>query len=131
MGGYTITNLKAVENSAERHGLAPDVEARFARRPLEAEMSGLSYQRLAPGVRQSFGHRHREQEETYVVVAGSGRVKLGDEMVQLGRWDAVRVAPGTMRSFEAGPDGIEFVAFGAHPRGDDSEVVPGWWSDRG
>ena len=58
-------------------------------------------------------------------------MKLDDEVVELGRWDAVRVAPGTIRSFEAGPDGIEFLAFGAHARGDDSEVVPDWWTDRG
>jgi mannose-6-phosphate isomerase-like protein (cupin superfamily) len=127
--GYTIRNLKSVEDSAVTHGLAPDVEARFARRALESERSGLSYQRLAPNVRQAFGHRHREQEETYVVVGGSGRVKLEDDVVEVAPWDAVRVAPQTTRCFEAGPDGMEFLAFGAHPSADDSEVLPGWWLD--
>ncbi len=80
-------------------------------------------------MRQAFGHRHREQEETYVVVGGSGRVKLEDDVVELAPWDAVRVAPQTMRCFEAGPDGMEFLAFGAHTSADDVEMVPGWWPE--
>ncbi len=131
MPRYTVRNLKEIEDSAVAYGLAPDLEARFAREPLEAERSGVSYQRLAPNVRQAFGHRHREQEETYVVVGGGGRVKLEDDVVALRRWDALRVAPGTMRCFEAGPDGIEILAFGAHggSGSGDAETEPGWWSD--
>jgi mannose-6-phosphate isomerase-like protein (cupin superfamily) len=128
MAGYEVANLKDVEDSAVAFGLSPDVEARFARGALAAEGSGLSYQRLAPGVRQSFGHRHAEQEETYVVLSGAGRVKLGDEVVELGPWDALRVSPEVVRSFEAGPDGIELLAFGAGPAGD-AETLPGWWAD--
>jgi mannose-6-phosphate isomerase-like protein (cupin superfamily) len=128
MAGYEVANLKDVEDSAVAFGLSPDVEARFARGVLAAEGSGLSYQRLAPGVRQSFGHRHAEQEETYVVLSGTGRVKLGDEVVELGPWDALRVAPEVARCFEAGPDGIELLAFGAGPAGD-AETLPGWWAD--
>ncbi len=88
MAGYTVVNLKQVEDSAPRFGLAPSLEARFARDALALERSGLGYQRLAPNFRTPFGHSHREQEEVYVVVGGSGRAKLGDEVVELGSWDA-------------------------------------------
>lgn len=130
MAGHTVRNLKELEDSAERFGLSPDLEARFARDALECEQSGLSYQRLAPDFRQPFGHRHKRQEETYVVVGGGGRVKLDDDIVELRRWDAVRVAPGTARQFEAGPDGLEYIVFGAPRVGrDDVETLEGWWSE--
>jgi mannose-6-phosphate isomerase-like protein (cupin superfamily) len=126
VSGYSIANLKELENSAERFGLAPNIEARFARAALEAERSGLSYQRLAPNFRGPFGHRHEQQEETYVVVSGSGRVKLEDDVRDLRRWDAVRVAPRTARGFEAGPDGLELLVFGAGESGD-TEMLSDWW----
>ena len=130
IAGYTVTNLKAIENAAERFGLAPDLEARFARDALEAERLALSYQRLAAGFRMPFGHRHGEQEEVYVVLGGSGRVKLDDAVVDVGTWDVVRVAKETMRAFEAGPDGLEFIAIGTPKTGPgDAELVQGWWSD--
>ena len=130
MAGYSLKNLKEVEDAAPKFGYAPDLEARFARGELELERSGMSYQRLAPNVRGPFGHRHSQQEEVYVIVGGGGRAKVGDEVVELRQWDALRVAPETMRHFEAGPDGLEFVAFGAPstPPGD-AEIVPGWWSN--
>jgi len=131
MSSYTIRNLKTdVEDAASSFGLAPDLEARFARDTLECEKLGLSYQRLAPGFRGPFGHRHGEQEEVYVVVGGSGRVKIEDEVHDLAPWDAVRFAPPTMRAFEAGPDGLELLVVGAPktPPGD-AELVQGWWSD--
>jgi uncharacterized cupin superfamily protein len=126
MAGYAIANMKELENSAEQFGLAPDVEARFGRKALGARQSGLSYQRLAPSFRQPFGHSHAAQEEMYVVVSGGGRMKLGDEVIEVQQWDAIRVAPRTKRAFEAGPDGIEFLAFGAGESGD-AEVVEGFW----
>jgi hypothetical protein len=132
MPGYTVANLKQVEDMAPRFGLAPDLEARFANVPLELENSGLSYQRLAPGFRMPFGHRHKVQEELYVVVGGSARLKLDNEIVELGRWDAVRVPNEAMRCFEAGPDGAEIIAFGAPNTGppvEDVDMTPGWWSD--
>jgi mannose-6-phosphate isomerase-like protein (cupin superfamily) len=130
VAGHDVRNLKELDDSAVRSGLSPDLEARFAREALGCEQSGLSYQRLAPTFRQPFGHRHRQQEETYVVVGGSGRVKLDDEIVELRQWDAVRVAPGTTRQFEAGPEGLEYLAFGAPNVGPgDAEVVEGWWSE--
>ena len=129
MADYTIKNLKEIEDSAVKFGLAPDLESHFARGALETERLGLSYQRLAPNVRGPFGHRHNEQEEIYVVVGGSGRVKLDDEVCELEQWDAVRVAPETTRAFEAGPDGIELLAFGGGAGGaEDAETLPGWWT---
>lgn len=130
MPGYTLRNLKDVEDSAPEFGMAPDLEARFANSELELETSGASYLRLAPGARVPFGHRHAEQEELYVVVSGSGRIKLDDEIVELRQWDAVRIPPEVMRNLEAGRDGIELILFGAPQVGSaDVEMVPGWWSD--
>jgi mannose-6-phosphate isomerase-like protein (cupin superfamily) len=128
VAGYTVANLKELENSAEQFGLAPDVEARFARTSLEADRTGVSYQRLAPNARYPFGHRHADQEEVYVVLSGAGRVKLDDEVIDVRTWDAIRVAPETTRCFEAGPDGLEFLAFGEHTDSQ-PELLPGWWSD--
>jgi quercetin dioxygenase-like cupin family protein len=128
MSDYKIVNLKEIEDSAVKFGQAPGLEARFGRGPLEAERSGISYQRLAPDFRGPFGHRHEEQEETYVVVGGSGRVKLGDGVHELRQWDSLRVAPQTARGFEAGPDGLELLVFGAGASGD-AQLLHDWWSE--
>ncbi len=129
MAKHTKVNLKQVENMAEQFG--PEMEARFARRDLEAEKTGISYQRLGPDFRQPFGHHHEQQEEIYVVVSGGGRIAIDDEVIELEPWDAVRVAPEARRALEAGPEGIEYLAFGA-PRGReepaDAETHPGWWA---
>ena len=128
MTTWTQANMRTdVEDSAVEGGLSPDVEARFARTDLGAERIGVSYQRLAPGVRQSFGHKHGQDEEVYVVVAGSGRVKVDRDIVELNEWDALRVAPETMRCFEAGEKGMTYLAFGMHTD-DDVEMHPGWWN---
>ncbi len=126
---YTIVNLKAVDDEAARFGLSPNLEARFARKPLALEHSGVTYFRLAPGFREPFGHRHGSQEEVYVVVSGAARVKLDDEIVELEAWDAIRVAPQTMRCREAGPNGVEMILVGAPHAQGDSELVHGWWAD--
>jgi mannose-6-phosphate isomerase-like protein (cupin superfamily) len=128
---YTRKNLKAdVEDSAVKFGLSPALEARFAREPLELQRSGVSYLRLAPGERLPWGHTHKQQEEVYVVVVGSGRIKLDDEIVELREWDAIRIARETMRNVEAGPHGIELILFGAPNAGSgDAEVAQGWWTD--
>jgi hypothetical protein len=130
MPNFTIKNLKDVEDAAPKFGFSPQLEARFARRDLECELTGVAYERLAPNVRPGFGHKHANQEEIYVVIGGSGRIKIEDDIHDVRQWDAVRVGRDTMREFEAGPDGLEFIAFGA-PTGDESdfELVPGWWSD--
>jgi len=130
VAAHTIRNLKELDDSAVQFGMSPSMEARFAREELGTEQSGLSYQRLAPGFRQPFGHRHKQQEEVYVVLSGSGRIKLDDEIVELREWDSVRIPPATTRQLEAGPDGLEYLAFGAPNVGSgDAEVVGGWWSD--
>lgn len=115
VAGYTIKNLRELEDLAPKFGLAPALEARLAARELGLSESGMSLQRLAPNATQPFGHRHKRQEELYVVLAGDGRAKLDDEIVELRTWDAIRVAPHVMRAFAAGPDGLELLAFGAPP----------------
>jgi mannose-6-phosphate isomerase-like protein (cupin superfamily) len=130
VAGYTVKNLKEIEDQAPNFGLSPNLEARFARDPLGSERSGVSYQRVAPNFRIPFGHKHGDQEEIYVVVSGSGRIKLDDDVVDLKQWDAVRIASETMRNFEAGPEGAELLAFGAGGGGlRDAEMTQGWWSD--
>jgi mannose-6-phosphate isomerase-like protein (cupin superfamily) len=131
MSGFTLTNLKEeVEDSAVKFGLSPDLESHFAREALETDQLGVSYQRLAPNFRAPFGHRHGQQEEIYVVLGGGGRAKLEDEIVELKPLDALRVAPETTRQFEAGPEGLELLAFGGGAGGlQDAEVVDGWWAD--
>jgi mannose-6-phosphate isomerase-like protein (cupin superfamily) len=130
MAGYTIQNLKEVEDQAAKFGLSPDLEARMARVPLEMEHSGISYQRLAPNFRVPFGHRHKTQEEVYVVVKGSLRAKVEGDVLELKQWDALRVHKDTMRSFEGGPEGAEILAIGAPNTGPgDADMVQDWWSD--
>jgi quercetin dioxygenase-like cupin family protein len=130
MSAYTIVNLREVEDSAVKFGMPPDMHAHFARVPLELENQGISLIRLEPGFRIPFGHRHGEQEEVYVIVAGSVRMKLEDELVELGTWDAIRLPPGLRRGIEAGPDGAEVLAVGAPNVGfGDAEQLPEFWTD--
>jgi len=131
---FTITNLKdGPEDIGAVFDGPPDLEFRAATALLALERSGLTYQRVPPGYRFPYGHTHTEQEEVYVVVGGSGRMKLDDEIVELGEWDAVRVPPGTWRGYEAGPDGLELIVIGAPNLGENPrEDVAGlrdWWSD--
>jgi mannose-6-phosphate isomerase-like protein (cupin superfamily) len=128
MSDYTITNLKDVDDVAA--GRAPGVEARMARSAMGSEQLGVSYFHYDAGVRPPYGHKHQVQEEAYVVVSGSGRMKLDDEVVDLRQWDVIRVAPSVTRALEAGPDGIEVIAVGGtRPPDGDGEIVPGWWED--
>ena len=131
MPGYNKLNLKdEVEDQAPNFGLAPDLEARMARVPLELEAFGVSYQRVAPNFRIPFAHKHKQQEEVYVLVSGSARVKIEDEIREMKQWDAVRVHRDTVRGFEAGDGGAEFIAIGAPNTGPgDAEVIQEWWSD--
>ncbi len=124
MAEFSIVNLRTdVEDSALKFGFAPALEARFAKTALESKHLGVSYQRIAPDEVSPFAHRHGEQaEELYVIVGGSGRVKLDDEYRELREWDVVRVAGPVLRSFEAGSEGLELLAFGEiHPQ--DAEIV--------
>ena len=129
MSGYTIVNLMEIENGAKEGG--PTLDARFARSRLDSDHIGLSHFRYAPNRRSAKGHSHREQEEVYVVLGGSGRVKLDDEQFDLKAWDVVRVAPSTVRGFAAGPDGLELLAIASdRPEGGDGvQADDGWWGD--
>jgi mannose-6-phosphate isomerase-like protein (cupin superfamily) len=125
---FTHKKLTEVEDSAPSFGFGDDMEARFAKDDVEAEETGFSFHRLKPGKRQPFGHKHEEAEEVYVIVRGSGLLKLDDDIIEVERLDAIRVSPEVTRAFEAGEEGLEVIAFG--PRRDgDGEIVPNWWSD--
>ena len=129
MSSYSKKNLREVENQAPKFGMSAELEARFARTALGGETLGLSLMKLAPGFRMPFGHRHAGQEEVYVVVRGSARIKVEEEIVELAEWDAIRFDKNTMRAVEAGPDGVEYLAFGAGDDPTDAELVQDWWSD--
>jgi mannose-6-phosphate isomerase-like protein (cupin superfamily) len=125
---YTLKRLTDIEDSAPKSGFGDVQEARFAKDALDAEDTGLSYHRLKAKQRQPFAHKHDRAEEVYVVVAGSGRIKLDDEVVELQALDAIRVAPEVTRAFEAGTSGLDLLAFGRRRDGD-GEVLMGWWAD--
>lgn len=128
MADYTHMNLSEVKDSAPGFGADEFQEARFAREDLEAEQAGLAHIKVKPGKRMPFGHKHDEAEEIYVVIAGSGRIKLDDEVIEVTELDAIRISPEVARCMEAGPDGLSVLAMGAH-HDKDGEVLPNWWSD--
>ena len=129
MAGYTIKNLMDIEDSASGRGSG--VQTRFARSHIDSEQIGLTRITYEPDTRSRIGHSHREQEEVYLVLSGSGRVKLDDDILDLRPWDVVRVAPATIRGFQSGPDGLDLIAVGsARPEGGDGVPAPeGWWGD--
>jgi uncharacterized cupin superfamily protein len=129
MSDYTHKSLPDVEDMAPQFGMPAEMQARFAGRPMGLERTGLTYFCLAPGFRIPFGHRHEDQEEVYVVIRGSARIKVGDDVLDLSELDAVRVAGDTIRNLEAGPHGAEVIAFGERAGQEQSEMVQGWWSD--
>ena len=124
-----MRNLMEVEDSAVKFGFSETQEAHFARKDLDAEATGLAYYVVKPGKRQSFGHRHEKAEEIYVVLSGRGRVKLDDEVVDVEAFDAIRVAPQVARAFEAGDDGLEVLAVGAHHGDDRGDMLQDFWND--
>lgn len=128
MTDYKRVNLKDVDNAAAERG--PGFEARFGRKHLDSDHLGVSYFRYAPGFRAPYGHRHKLQEEAYVVVSGSGRMRLDDEIIDLAQWDLVRVAPSVVRGLEAGPDGLELIIAGSdRPEEGDGELVQDFWTE--
>jgi mannose-6-phosphate isomerase-like protein (cupin superfamily) len=128
MSSYTVKNLKDVEDAAAAR--TSEVEARFARKHLDSRELGVSYFRYGPGFRSKMGHSHREQEEVYIVTSGSGRIKLDGDILDLHRWDVVRVAPEVVRAFEGGPEGLELVVVGSsRPEDGDGVPAPDWWTD--
>ena len=131
MAGYTVQNLKEIDNQGVNFGLDEnDIQLRMAKDPLECADCGLTYMRLGPGWRTPFGHNHKTQEEIYILVNGSARMKLEDKLVDMKPFTAVRVSPETMRSYEGGFEGAELIVIGT-PRtgGGDADIVQGWWSD--
>jgi mannose-6-phosphate isomerase-like protein (cupin superfamily) len=130
MSGYTKKNLRSeVEDQAPNYGMPSEMEVRFGRTALRGETLGLSLMKLEPGFRIPFGHKHAEQEEVYVVLRGSARTKVEDELVDVAEGEAIRFDKNTMRNVEAGPDGVEYLAFGAGDDPRDAEMVQNWWSD--
>jgi len=126
---YTIKNLREVDDQAPKFGFDAVQEARFPRRDLEAQETGLAFHVVKPGKRQAFAHRHVAAEEIYVVLRGSGRVKLGEDIEDVRQLDAVRVAPGVARAFEAGEEGLELLAFGPHHPGDAEMIRGDFWAE--
>ena len=126
--GYGRTNIDDAEDLLPKYGMAELGEARYVREDVGAQGTGISHYRMKPGKRTGFGHRHREAEEMYVVLAGSGRVKIDEDVLDLRARDIVRVAPASVREFEAGPNGMELLATGIHVEGD-GEMLQDWWKD--
>jgi mannose-6-phosphate isomerase-like protein (cupin superfamily) len=130
MADYTKLNLREVEDAAAKFGMPPGLESRFARDALGLKNQGTTLFTLAPGYRIPFGHRHGEQEEVYVLLSGSARFRVEDEIVEMKALDALRVPGSVTRGMEAGPEGAEILAFGApNTENKDAEMVPDFWSD--
>jgi mannose-6-phosphate isomerase-like protein (cupin superfamily) len=128
MSRHTIVNLKEIEPSEAAK--AAGIEAHMSRSRLESEHLGVSYFGYPADFRPAVGHHHREQEEVYVVIGGSGQVRLDDDVYDLGQWDVVRVAPDVVRGFRAGPEGLEIIAIGAdRPEGGDGVMVKDFWPE--
>jgi mannose-6-phosphate isomerase-like protein (cupin superfamily) len=123
---WTHLNLDEVDDAAPGNDFGERWEARVAREDLGAERTGLTHFRIRPGRRSPFNHRHREAEEVYVVLSGTGSVKLGEEIRPVVPLDAIRIAPAVPRAFEAGPDGLELIAFGPHFEADGEPVDDDW-----
>lgn len=129
MSDYTIVSLREVEDQAPKFGFSEVQEARFPWRDLGAQATGLAFHRVKPGKRQAFAHKHERAEEIYVILSGSGRVKLDDDVHEIRPMDAIRVAPDVVRAFEAGADGLELLALGPHCEGDGELIREGFWGD--
>ncbi|MBK8294161.1 MAG: hypothetical protein IPK93_05045 [Solirubrobacterales bacterium] len=125
---YLLLNIDEVTDMAPQFELGEVHEARFATKPLGLTQTGFSHFLVKPNVRQPFGHHHKEGEEVHMVLDGTGRGKLEDDIVELKKGDVLKVAPEVVRAFEAGPDGLEFIVFSQH-FDDDMEMVPDWWTD--
>ena len=128
MSDYTIVNLLEIDDTVQ--GRLPGLEGRFGRKHLGSRDLGVSLWQYAPNLRNPVAHHHREQEEAYVVVAGSGRVRLDDEIRDVRQWDVIRIAPGVLRGFESGPEGLELIAIGGpRPEVGDGVQTDDPWPD--
>ncbi len=128
MSQYTKVNLADVKDLAPDFGMGDMGEARFARRALGAEKIGLTLYKINGGRRVGFGHTHGEVEEAYLVLAGTGRFKVDDDVFDVAERDVVYVPPGAIREWEAGDGGMELLAFGGHAE-NDAQMKPGWWTE--
>jgi quinol monooxygenase YgiN len=126
--GFTKVHLDDIEDQAPKFGFGELGEARFAGGSLETARTGIAFQRVKPNCRNAFGHRHEHAEEVYVVLSGSGKLAIDDAVHEIGRLDAIRVAPESVRAFEAGPDGLEILVFGPRHAGDGA-LEPGYWPE--
>ena len=133
MGSFTHTNFSEVEDSAAKFGMGGFQEAHFATKPLDCAQTGIALHRVKPGKQSPTAHRHREQEELYVVLSGSGRAKLDETYVELAPLDVLRVDADVVRGFEGGPQGLEYLAFGAPivdgDHRDQGEIIEDHWQD--
>src|SRR5690242_15352110 len=128
MSDYAIVNLREVDD--DTGGRTPGLEGRFGRKYLDSRDLGVSLWTYEPNLRHPLNHSHKEQEEAYVVVRGSGRMRLGDEIREIKEWDVIRVAPEVIRGFEAGPDGLELLAVGGpKPEGGDGQLSDSPWPE--
>ena len=127
MADFTIKNLREVEDLAAKHGLSENQEARFPREELGLATVAFSHQVVKPGKHHAFAHRHKEAEEVYVILSGSGRVKLDDEVVDVKALDAIRISPQVARAFEADDDGLELLVFSERRPGDAEIVQQDFW----
>ena len=123
---YKHLNIDDIEDQAPGYGV-DSLEARPARKAIGAEAIGLTSYRVKPGRRVGFGHSHEKVEEVYLVLSGSGRFKLDDDIVEVVSGDLVYCPPAVVREWEAGDEGLEIVAFGGHAEGD-AKMVAGWWT---
>lgn len=128
MSTHKTMNLDDADDMAAKHGMGHIQSARFLRKGLGAETIGLATYNVKPGQRIGFGHRHAEVEEIYVVLSGSGQFKVEDDVIDVGPRDVLYCPPAVMRAWQAGPDGLEMLAFGSHAEGD-GEIDQDWWTD--
>jgi mannose-6-phosphate isomerase-like protein (cupin superfamily) len=128
LSSFAVVNLLEIEDSVGDR--VPEMEGRFGRKHLDSRDLGVSHFRYGANFRSPMAHSHREQEEAYVVAAGSGRILLDGEVRELRQWDVVRVAPEVVRAFEAGPDGLEVIAVGGpKPADGDGVRATATWPD--
>jgi quinol monooxygenase YgiN len=117
------SDLSKDNDLLDRYGLQDVVEARYVREQLAAKQIGLTHYRLPPNRRQGWAHRHSVAEGIYVTLTGSGHILVDEQSMDLAPLVAVRVAPASARELEAGPDGLEVLAFGSHSPGDGEMVA--------
>jgi mannose-6-phosphate isomerase-like protein (cupin superfamily) len=129
MSDYTIKRVDEVDDVL---GDYPG-EMRMMTSELEAEQVAFSYRRMPQhtGGKGSYGHRHKTQEEIYFVMSGKLQFKLGDDIVDLERGTAVRVAPETWRSvWNDEPEDAELIIVSKWLEGgsrDDAEYLEDFW----